>query len=107
MEHFLSEHLCLIPLIYFRKLVLFSMLGVVATLFIIGAAFFTMDGAHKLSSSGNDCPNAGATCDSCLKNEDCGFCFDTWADSAISGNCMQSNGSHGMCNGDSPSQYSW
>ena len=91
---------------FVRKLVLFSMIGVVTTLFIIGVAFVTMDGAHKLSSRGNDCPYAGKTCDSCLK-EDCGFCFDNWADSAISGYCMRINGSHGMCNGDNPSQYTW
>ena len=90
----------------FRKLVLFSMIGVVTTLFVIGIAFVTMDGAHKLSSGGSDCPYAGETCDSCLK-EDCGFCFDNWADSTISGYCMRSNGSHGMCNGDNPSQYTW
>ena len=93
----------------FRKLVLASMVGVVSTLFVIGAVFVTMDGAHKLSGRGNDCGSSEAvrTCDACLKVEECGFCYDTWADNAISGTCMQSNGTHGNCNEENPSQYNW
>ena len=84
------------------------MIGVVSTLFIIGVAFVTMDGAHHVSGKGNDCPHfVKYTCDSCLKNEECGFCYDNWADSAVSGTCMKTNGTHGNCNGDHPGDYSW
>ena len=95
----------------FRKLVLASMIGVVSTLFVIGSVFFPMDGAHKLTQKGSDCYYGTSpiprTCDDCLKIEECGFCYDTWADSAISGTCMKSNGTHGNCDGQNTLEYDW
>lgn len=96
-----------ISLMIFRKLVLASMIGVVLTLFVIGTIFVTMDNAHHLSGKGNDCWGTKLTCEGCLKNEECGFCYDNWAYSAIDGTCMQKNGTHGNCNGEFPGDYSW
>ena len=73
-----------------RKLLLGSLLGVILSLGFLSAAFFvtSAESPHSFNTSNATCPYS--TCNRCIMDDDCGFCYVQNASTPL-GNCQKAD----------------